>query len=302
MTAPVSRPSSKWQIWMLGARPKTLPASVAPVVVAGVMAYTAGRADPLTFGITLLTAVLIQIGTNLANDYFDFKKGADHGGRTGPLRIMQAGLVSPLEMRRAITLVLGAALLLGIYLVRVGGVPILSIGVLSLLFAILYTAGPWPLAYIGLGDLFVLIFFGPVATGGAYYLLAGPPTSAVLFVGFALGSISTAILAINNLRDVQDDRRVGKRTLAVRFGKNFTRCEFLALLTIGTVVPLMLISVLWGRLAVPLASLYLIAALPVIRKVFAGAEGAALNEVLAATGRLLLLFSLLFCVAWGWAW
>ena len=300
MTAPVSGRSSALRIWLLAARPRTLPASAVPVIVGGAMAYEAGSFDPLTFAVTLLAAILIQVATNFINDYFDHKSGADSAGRVGPLRVMQAGLVTPAEMRHAIAVVMGITVLLGAYLVAVGGWPIAVIGLLALLFAALYTAGPFPLAYIGLGDVFVLIFFGPVSAGGAYYLLAGTPTWPVLLVGTALGCISTGILVVNNLRDIPADRAAGKHTLAVRFGAGFARAEYLTLLTLGAVAPLIVISVIEGRLAVQLASLSLLAALPVIRTVVLESDGPKLNRALAATGQLLGLFAALFCLGWLW--
>jgi 1,4-dihydroxy-2-naphthoate octaprenyltransferase len=247
----------------------------------------------------LLGAVLIQIGTNFANDYYDFLKGADTAERVGPTRATQAGLVRPEQMRRATMLVLGLAFLVGLYLVYRGGWPLLVIGLLSIAFAVLYTGGPFPLAYLGLGDLFVLIFFGPVAVGGTYYVqaLALPPPP--LIAGIAAGLFSTAILTVNNLRDEQSDRRAGKHTLAVRFGTGFARAEY-ALCLLGAIlsVPAALALLQPGNARCLLACLTIVPAAFAISKVYRLA-GAPLNPLLGTTGKLLLLFTVLFAIGWN---
>ncbi|MHC4289090.1 MAG: 1,4-dihydroxy-2-naphthoate octaprenyltransferase, partial [Planctomycetota bacterium] len=182
---------SKLKIWIDSTRPKTLPAAVGPVLIGAALAFDAGGLHVITLLTTLAAAVLIQIGTNLSNDYFDYVKGADTEGRTGPVRATQAGLVSPAAMLAASVAVFGLAAVLGLYLVFRGGWPILVIGVLSILCGVLYTAGPWPLGYLGLGEIFVLVFFGPVAAGGTYYLQAGSINTVVIVAGLAPGLIST---------------------------------------------------------------------------------------------------------------
>ena len=186
--------------WILAARPKTLWAAVAPVVVGTAMAYDAQRQHWPSALIALLCSVLIQIGTNLANDYFDHQKGADTPQRQGPLRVTQAGIISPRAMRRGIILVFAAACLAGLVLVWRGGWPIALIGISCILSGVLYTGGPYPLGYIGLGDLFVLIFFGPVAVGGTYYVQALAMEPVILLAGLGPGLLTTAILTVNNLR------------------------------------------------------------------------------------------------------
>ncbi|HID31440.1 MAG TPA: 1,4-dihydroxy-2-naphthoate polyprenyltransferase, partial [Desulfobacterales bacterium] len=275
-----------WQIWLLAARPKTLWAGIIPVVVGTVMAFQAGKFHMLSFLATLAGAVLIQVGTNFANDLFDFQKGADNEARKGPMRVTQAGIVTPRQMKVATAAVLGLAFLVGLYLVWQAGWPILVIGLLSILFAVLYTGGPYPLGYMGLGDVFVLIFFGPVAVGGTYYIFAGHINMAVLLAGFALGMLATAILIVNNLRDIETDRRSGKNTLAVRFGAGFAKAEYLAMIGGAMLLPVIICFMEGGHGWAILAALYIFPAIPVIRKVFTGTEGHVLNDALAGTARL----------------
>ena len=216
---------SKFKIWLLASRPKTLWASISPVVIGTAMAYADGKFHWLSAVVALTAAVLIQIGTNIANDYFDYKRGVDAGERLGPLRVTQAGLVKPETVKAAFIIVFSLAFLLGFYLIWRGGYPILIIGLLSVLFGILYTGGPFPLGYTGLADLFVLIFFGPIAVGGTYYVQALAIKPTIIIAGFSPGLLATAILTINNLRDIKTDRRAGKKTLAVRFEANFAKIE-----------------------------------------------------------------------------
>ena len=287
-----------WQIWLLAARPKTLWAGIIPVIVGTVMAFEAGKFHLISFLATLACAVLIQVGTNFANDLFDFQKGTDNNSRKGPMRVTQARLVTPYQMKVATITVLALAFLVGMYLVWRAGWPILIIGLLSILFAVLYTGGPFPLGYTGLGDIFVLIFFGPVAVGGTYYIMAGHITRAVLLAGFAPGMIATAILVVNNLRDMESDRKSGKNTLAVQFGANFAKAEYLAMICGAMLLP-MIIYFIEGRHGwAILAALYILPAVPVIRKVFTVADGHALNDALAGTARLMAVFGLLFSLGW----
>jgi len=287
-----------WQVWLLAARPKTLWAGIIPVIVGTIMAFEAGKYHLISFFATLACAVLIQVGTNFANDLLDFQKGADNEAREGPMRVTQARLVTPHQMKVATITILALAFLVGIYLVWRAGWPILLIGLLSILFAVLYTGGPHPLAYMGLGDIFVLIFFGPVAVGGTYYIFAGHINRAVLLAGFALGMIATAILVVNNLRDVETDRRSGKKTLAVRFGGRFAKAEYLAMLSGATLLPI-IIYLTEGRHGwAILAALYIFPAIPVIKKVFRSANGRVLNDALAGTARLMAVFGFLFSLGW----
>ncbi|MBU1674637.1 1,4-dihydroxy-2-naphthoate polyprenyltransferase, partial [bacterium] len=210
-------------IWSLAARPRTLPTAVLPVMIGGTLAYEAGAFALWPCLAALAGALLIQIGTNFTNDLCDHLKGVDDADRIGPLRVTQAGLVTPTQMKIAIFVVFKLAVLVGLYLVFRGGWPVVAIGLASILCGVLYTAGPRPLGYLGLGDLFVLVFYGPVAVGGTYYVITLDITAAVLALSVPPGMMATAVLVVNNLRDMESDRRTGKRALAVRLGRTFTR-------------------------------------------------------------------------------
>ncbi len=270
---------------------------MSPVIIGCALAWKAEAFHLESALAALVGALLIQIGTNFANDYFDFQKGTDDETRLGPMRVTQAGLVSPQSMRRATMIVFGLALLVGVYLVWRGGWPIMIIGLLSILFGVLYTGGPYPLGYNGLGDIFVLIFFGPVAVGGTYYVQALDVTTTSIIAGLAPGLFSVAILTVNNLRDIDNDRAAGKRTLAVRCGKRFSIAEYIGAVLIACAIPAVLYF--WHDAGpwVLLSSATVLMAVPTIRDVCTR-TGAVLNESLAATGRLLFLFSVLFSMGW----
>lgn len=225
--------------WLMAIRPRTLPAAVAPVVVGTGMASARGVADPWPAVAALVCALLIQIATNLANDVLDFERGGDTEDRVGPVRVVQAGILSPAAVRWATGLVLGLATVIGAYLVWVGGWPILVIGVVSLVCAVAYTGGAYPLAYHGLGDVFVLVFFGPVAVAGTWWVQARTFETDLLVAGIGIGALITAILVVNNLRDRQTDQAAGKRTLAVRLGDTGSQIEYLLLLLVGLGAPIL---------------------------------------------------------------
>lgn len=288
---------SRVKALLLASRPKTLWAGVAPVIIGTAMAAGSGAFHLISALATLIGAVLIQVGTNFANDYFDFKKGADDDDRLGPTRATQAGLLSPSAMKRATFAVFALAVLVGLYLVWRGGLPILVIGLASVLFGVLYTATRYAIGYLGLGDIFVLIFFGPVAVGGTYWVQALDISRAVIIAGIAPGLFSVAILTVNNLRDVQTDLSAGKKTLAVRFGVTFARVEYLATVVIACLVPVIMLLSGDGRIYSALTVLVLLAAISPVRQVFT-ASGTVLNDVLASTGRLLLLYSVIFSIGW----
>jgi len=283
--------------WLLAARPKTLPAAVAPVMVGTSLAIADGKFDPLPALAALAGALLLQIGVNLANDYFDYRRGIDGAGRKGPLRVTQAGLISPEGVRMGMIAVFSAAAAVGLYLVAVGGWPILAVGAASILAALAYSGGPWPLASHGLGDLFVFLFFGLAAVGGTYYVQAGEITPLALAVAVPPGLLITAILVVNNVRDIDTDGRTGKRTLAVRLGPRGSLAEYLLLLggayltasvlwVSGSTGPWVLLTALSLPMATPL--------LGTLRD--RHDDGPAMNEALAGTARLTFLFCFLFSI------
>jgi len=288
---------NRLQVWFLAARPKTLWAAVAPVIVGVAMAAADGAFVFLTALAALLGAVLIQIGTNLANDYADFKTGADAEDRLGPMRVTQAGLVSPAQMKRAIGITFGLAVLDGLYLVAVAGWPVVVIGVLSIAFGLMYTGGPFPLGYHGLGEIFVFVFFGLVAVAGTYYVQALRLTLPVVLAGVAPGLFSVAILAVNNLRDIESDRRSGKRTLAVRYGRVFARAEYVLAVGVASLMPITLMMHRPKPIALAATICLALAARPILH-VCRSTDGPTLNGVLAATGLNLLAYSLLFALGW----
>ncbi|GIV76878.1 1,4-dihydroxy-2-naphthoate polyprenyltransferase [Litorilinea aerophila] len=284
--------------WLMAARPKTLPAAVGPVLVGTALAhahdaFAAGPALAAAAG-----ALLLQIGSNFANDYFDFFKGADPGDRLGPVRVTASGLITPAAMRVGMMVVFGLAALVGLYLIAVGGWPILAIGVLSILAAIAYTGGPFPFGYHGLGDLFVFLFFGLVAVCGTYYVQALTLRPVVVAAAVPVGLLVTAILVVNNLRDIETDRRAGKRTLAVMLGRRGTRAEYFLLLAGAYLVVLGIWLAGQGSAWVLLPWLTLPLTMPLGRNVLTAQDGPTLNATLAGTARLSLLFSLLFALGW----
>ncbi len=217
---------SAWRHWVEAARPRTLPAAVIPVMVGTALAEARGLADFGKAAICLAFALLVQVGTNFANDYFDFVQGADTAERVGPRRAVAAGLISPSRMLAATWGVLGIAFVVGLALVIEGGWILLPIGVVSILCAVAYTGGPYPLGYNGLGDVFVFLFFGLVAVGATFYVQAGRLGVDVVACAAAIGLLAANILVANNYRDVATDARAGKRTLVVRFGRSFARWQY----------------------------------------------------------------------------
>jgi 1,4-dihydroxy-2-naphthoate polyprenyltransferase len=283
--------------WFLAARPRTLPAAASPVIMGMALAYDDGAFHLWSALAALVGALLIQIGTNFANDYFDHEKGVDTDYRSGPIRATQAGLVSPREMITAAGVVFGAAILVGIYLVMRGGWPIAVIGLSGIACGYLYTGGPYPIGYIGLGDLFVLIFFGPVAVGGTYYVQAQAVTAESIIVGLAAGLLSTAILTVNNLRDIETDAAAGKYTLAVRFGSRFAEWEYVGCVVIAGLIPTA-IAIVTGEHWYVLATLMIFPFVIIPMRAVFRKRGGELNDVLAETGKVLFLFALLFALGW----
>ena len=282
------------RVWLGAARPATLPAAVVPVLVGTAVGAAEGaafRGGP--FAAALLCALLIQVATNFANDYSDFHRGADTPDRLGPVRATSAGLLRPRQVLAGIALTFGLAVLLGLYLVSVGGWPILVIGVLSILAGLAYTGGPWPFGYHGLGDVFVFVFFGLVAVTGSAYLQTGRWTALAVAAAVPVGLLVTNILVVNNLRDLPTDRAAGKGTLAVRIGDRPTRLQYAALAALAYAVPVLLVTLgaasAW--LLLPLLTLPL--ALRLVRQVVGGLRGRELNAVLKRTGQLEMAFGVL---------
>lgn len=282
--------------WILAARPKTLPAALSPVIVGAALAIADGRFIPLPTLAALLGALLLQIGSNFANDYFDARKGADTPDRIGPTRVTAAGLLSAQSMRLGIIIVFALAALVGLYLVWVGGWPIVAVGIASIIAALAYTGGPKPFGYLGLGDLFVFLFFGPIAVCGTYYVQAHTITLPALLAGVALGTLITAILVVNNLRDIDSDRRAGKYTLAVRIGRQATRTEYILLLATAYAISLVLAIILTSPwLLAPYITLP--RAITLIRTIRHHTDGPTLNATLAGTAQLSLFYAVVLAVA-----
>ena len=282
--------------WIVAARLKTLPASIAPVLVGSALAARDGAFDPTVFVATLSAALLLQVGANYANDVFDYLKGADKH-RVGPQRVTQAGLLTPQQMLRGTAAVFIVAALIGLYLAWVGGWPIVLVGVLSILAAVAYTAGPFPLAYHGLGDLFAFIFFGLVAVTGTFYLQAGTVTQLAVLCAIPTALLVTNIIVVNNLRDIDTDRAANKRTLAVRIGDRRTRQEYALFVVMAYAVPLALrlagqMQSIWWLL--PWLSLPVAAML--VQDLFRTPRSPALNPLLGRSAQLNLLFAALFSI------
>lgn len=282
----------------MASRPKTLPAASVPVIMGTAMAYGDHVHYFPAAVVALACALLIQIIANFVNDYADFKKGTDDHTRIGPLRVTQAGLVTPREMKFAILLAIFITLLLGLYLVLRGGIPVVLMGVLSILSGIIYTAGPFPLGYIGLADIFVLIFFGPVAAAGTYYVQALSIHPWVIVAGFAPGLFSVAILTVNNLRDLENDKNHNKKTLAVRFGKNFAMYEYAFSFFLACLIPIVIYFISGKYKWTSLSTLTLFLSPIVLKPVFSETNGLILNKTLANTGKLLIIYGILFSVGW----
>ena len=289
---------TSFRVWVWAARPKTLAAAIAPVLVGTAMAAEAGALHLAAAACAAVSAMLIQVGVNYHNDYTDYLKGADTEDRVGPLRVTQAGLVAPETMRRATIAVFAAAVLVGGYLIYRGGWPILLVGAASIGCAVWYTAGRYSLAALGLADLAVFLFFGPVAVGGTYYVqaLACPPE--VLAAGVGPGLFSVGILLVNNVRDIANDRAAGKRTLVVRLGRRTGVALYGLCLAGALLLPAVL---MWwtGRHPWVLGTLLLVpVAGRAVRTLALTADPERLNPLLATTGRLLALWALLFSVGW----
>ncbi len=295
---PAAQPG-KASIWLQAARPKTLPAAISPVILGTAFAMANGAFHALACVCAMLGAVLIQIGTNFANDYKDFDRGADTESRKGPQRVTQAGLLSRDAVKRATIVAFGLAFVSGLYLIARGGWPILAIGLASIASGVAYTAGRYALAYTGLADLFVLVFFGPVAVGGTYFVQALTLPPEVIVAGLGPGLLATAILLANNVRDIDEDRDANKRTLAVRFGRRFGVGMYAACVLGAAAVPIVVVlwsaGSSWSLMATTIA---LAVGMPLALKLKESKDPAVLNPLLANTAKLLLIYCVVFGAGW----
>ena len=283
---------SRIGIWVGAARPRTLPAAFAPVIVGSALAWHDGVFVLPAALLCLGFSVLVQVGTNFANDYYDFVRGADTAARVGPRRAVAAGLITPAAMKAAMIGVFAAAFLVGLGLVAWGGPWLIAIGVASIVCGIAYTGGPFPLAYHGLGDVFVFVFFGLVAVGGTYFVQAGDLGANAVLAGIPIGLLAANILVVNNYRDVETDAAANKRTLVVRWGRRAARIQFNASLAVAFAIPFVFvlrgfgIACLLPLALVPMAVIH-------VRRLRESKTPSELIALLGATGKLLALYALL---------
>ena len=280
--------------WILASRLKTLPAAISPVIVGVSLAVHDSEFHLFTAFMTLLAAILIQIGANFANDVYDFLKGSDREDRLGPIRATQSGLISPENMKKGMWLVFTLAICVGFYLASIGGWPIVWIGLISIASGIAYTGGPYPLGYHGWGDVFVFIFFGIIAVPGTYYLQTGFVSDYSILFGIPLGALSTAILIVNNLRDADTDIKSGKRTLAVRFGKSFVKMEYIVMMILAFAIPIYILQ-LWDEFSLYIILFLIPISVRHIQSLYSE-TGESLNLVLANTAKFLFHFSILLSI------
>ncbi len=279
------------RIWLMAARLRTLPAAIAPVFVGTALAGHEGSFDPIAFLAALLAALFIQVGTNLSNDYSDARRGADTEDRLGPVRVTAGGLVPPRQVLVATYVTFGLAVLCGIYLIVKAGPVLLLIGAASILAGVLYTGGPRPYGYEGLGEVFVFLFFGVVAVSGSYFVQVESLEWEAFAAAVPVGLLASAILVVNNVRDLETDRRAGKRTLAVRLGRARTRVLYSAMLALAYVALIPLVVGLSWWVLLPLLTIPVALRLSTI--VRRRTDGPSLNGALAGTGALQLAFCVL---------
>ena len=282
---------SHLRLWLLAARPRTLPAAVAPVLVGTALAVSEDVFRALPFVAALVGSVFIQIGTNLSNDYSDARRGADTEDRLGPVRVTAGGLMPPRRVLIGTYVAFGIAVAAGLYLAAVAGWELLVVGAASILAGVLYTGGPRPYGYEGLGELFVFLFFGIVAVAGSYFVQTEELRWEAFALAVPIGLLAAAILVVNNIRDIETDRRAGKRTLAVKLGRDRARTLFAVMMVLAFLVPPLLVPALSAWVLLALVALPL--APPLVRTVATRTDGPALNGALAGTGKLLAVYSLL---------
>ncbi|MEQ8580037.1 MAG: 1,4-dihydroxy-2-naphthoate polyprenyltransferase [Balneola sp.] len=284
------------KIWVEAARPKTLAAAFVPVLIGATIAYQGELINWMATTVALLCAFLIQIGTNFANDYFDFVKGADTDERIGFERATAKGLISPKNMLNATIICMALAFIFGLYLVWIGGTVVLIIGLFSLLFGVLYTGGPFPLGYNGLGDLFVFIFFGIVAVMTTYYVNALAWSMDTFWASLAVGALCTNILVVNNLRDIEQDKIAGKKTLGVLFGETMLKVEYTFMLMLAFATPPHFYFQLDYEIWIFLPFLILPVALLHTKTIWMETEKRNLNQQLEKTAKFMTIFGLLFSI------
>jgi len=284
---------SPLRLWLVAARPRTLPAAVSPVLVGTALAGEEDVFHPVRFVCALIGSVFIQVGTNLANDYSDARRGADTEDRLGPVRVTAGGLMPPRRVLVGTWVAFGIAVAAGAYLVAVAGWQLLLVGAASIAAGVLYTGGPRPYGYEGLGELFVFLFFGVVAVVGSYYVQVERFEWEAFALSVPVGLLAAAILVVNNVRDIETDRRAGKRTLAVRLGRLRTRRLYATMMLVAYAAPIVIWAAGGLSFCILLALLSAPLAVPLIRTVGTQTDGASLNEALAGTGQLLALYSLL---------
>ncbi len=293
MTENISK--NKTTVWLLASRPKTLPAAIAPIFVGTAVAIRGDKLNILAAFVALVCSILIQIGTNFVNDLYDFLKGTDDENRVGPKRALAEGWITPQQMKQAIYFTFGTTFILGLYLVYHAGWMILLVGIFSIISGYSYTAGPYPLAYNGLGDIFVFLFFGIVATVGTYYVQALEFSTITLIASIPVGLLITNILVVNNYRDVDEDRKKNKNTLAVKFGKSFARSQYLLSLLISYLIPVFLYLFFNFSIYVFIPLVTLPFGIKLIKEM-QNLNGESLNETLALTAKLSFIFSFLFSI------
>lgn len=289
---------TKVKTWLIASRAETLMASTAPVIVGGAIAFSDTAINVPVLLVTFLAAALIQCGTNLANDYYDHLRGTDLIESPGQRRAINEGLVTAKQVRAAFIISFSLAVLLGLYLVYKGGPVILIIGLISIASGLLYTAGPFALAYIGLGDIFVLLFFGPVASAGTYYLQTAAINRYAVIAGLAPGLLSVAILTVNNIRDIQTDSKVNKKTIIVRLGYNFGILEYIFCVSIACLVPIYLCLSTGGHFYSLASLIILVPAAKNIKTICSKPEDQTLNKTLESTAKQVLIYTVLFSVGW----
>lgn len=284
------------KVWLQAIRPKTLWAGFAPVLIGTALASDSSSLHLGYAVLCLIFALALQIGCNLANDYFDARQGADTAERLGPIRVTQAGLIAPDQVRRAFILCFSVAGLIGLAMIHKGGWPVIVIAITAVITAICYTGGPFPLGYNGLGDIAAFVYFGPVAVAGTTYIMTDQWSLDSLIAGCGPGLWSVAILTVNNLRDIDTDRAAGKRTLIVMLGRSYGRVHYCLAVLLAALVPVVLVARNGNRFALS-ATVVCLAAIPLMRTIWRK-TGRDLNPALGGTARLLLLYSIAFAAGW----